>query len=568
MLQESNAGSENAREFAGDTSWTDYTLQARVKATTLSASGAAAGITARATSSTTFDRLVLLPSGQAQLQAVRSGSVTVLGTGSGPSTGSWATLQLVESGSTVTGYVNGTQIGSGSSTAGAGRIGLQTLYAAARYDDVSVSESTSGGGTTTTTTTSDGGGGTTSTTTTSPTTTTTCTVTGATNVADGWAGVNAWNQNGTTGGAGGQTVTVTTESQFNQYATASAPYIIQVSGTIKLSKMTDVGSNKTVVGVGSGSGFSGYGLNIGLPISDSITSPPSNAVKNVIIRNLKISGSADDNLNVMMFSHHIWIDHNDLSSPSDGSLDIKRGSSYVTVSWNHVYSADKNMLLGRDDADSAQDTGRLLVSYHHNWFDQTKQRNPRVRYGNPVHVYNNYFYKNSSYGVAATIKSGVIVEGNYFEGVEDPYHLREGDTTEDGSLVARNNYFVDSGTGVTKGSVSNPSYSYTLDTASNVKSIVSGGSGIGKVGVPSTGGTSTCPTTTTTTGGGGTTTSTTTAGRPPRRAPRRPPAGARRRPPRPVAAPPPRGCTATRRWTARPPAAARARGPPSPRFRP
>mgnify|MGYP006140738619 CR=1 FL=1 len=25
--------------------------------------------------------------------------------------------------------------------------------------------------------------------------------------------------------------------------------------------------------------------------------------------------------------------------------------------------------------------GRLKVTYHHNWFDQTPQRNPRVRFG-------------------------------------------------------------------------------------------------------------------------------------------------------------------------------------------
>ena len=512
VLEQSNA-SGDARIFAGNSNWANYTAQARVKATS---GGSGAALFARSTSSTSFDRLILLANGQAQLQAVSGSSVTVLGTGTGVATGTWATLQLVEAGSTVTGYVNGTRIGSGTSQAARGRIGLQTLATTARFDDVQVTDSTTGGGTTTTTTTT-GGGGTTSTTTTTGTTTTTtggCISTGS-NVADGWAGVNAWSQNGTTGGAGGATVTVTNESQFNQYATATAPYVIQVSGTITLSKMTDVGSDKTVVGVGSGSGFSGYGLNIGIPISDSITSPPANAVHNVILRNLKITGSGDDNINVMMFSHHIWIDHNDLSDPNDGALDIKRGSSYVTVSWNHVHDADKNMLLGRDDADSAQDTGRLLVSYHHNWFDGTTQRNPRVRYGNPVHVYNNYYANNSNYGIASTIYAGVLVEGNYFENVKDPYHLREGDTSIDGTLVARDNYFVNSGTGITAGSVNPIGYAYTLDAAAGVKSIVSSGSGIGKVGVPSGGGTTTtCPGTTTTTTSQPVTTTTTTTTQP------------------------------------------------------
>jgi pectate lyase len=47
-------------------------------------------------------------------------------------------------------------------------------------------------------------------------------------------------------------------------------------------------------------------------------------------------------------------------------VDIKRGSSYITVSCNHADGTNKTMLLGRDDADSAQDTGRVLVTYHHN----------------------------------------------------------------------------------------------------------------------------------------------------------------------------------------------------------
>src|SRR5690242_21571960 len=47
VLQQSNAGSENAREFNGTTSWTAYTVQARVKATSFG-SGGVVGLLARA----------------------------------------------------------------------------------------------------------------------------------------------------------------------------------------------------------------------------------------------------------------------------------------------------------------------------------------------------------------------------------------------------------------------------------------------------------------------------------------------------------------------------------------
>jgi hypothetical protein len=147
-LRQSNASSENAREFAGDSAWTDYTISARVKPLAFG-SGGLAGVLARAKSSTTFYRLALL-SGSAQLQAVSSGSVTVLASSSRTiATNTWHTVSLTVSGTTVSGTVDGSPVGSaGSSVAASGRIGLQTAYASAGFDDVVV---TTGGGTTPTT---------------------------------------------------------------------------------------------------------------------------------------------------------------------------------------------------------------------------------------------------------------------------------------------------------------------------------------------------------------------------------------------------------------------------------
>ena len=87
--------------------------------------------------------------------------------------------------------------------------------------------------------------------------------------------------------------------------------------------------DKTIVGIGASSGITGGGLNLGLPVSNA-TSPPANAVHNVIIQNLMFRSASDDSINVQMFSHHVWIDHNDLAQGFDGLIDIKRGSSYVT----------------------------------------------------------------------------------------------------------------------------------------------------------------------------------------------------------------------------------------------
>ncbi|MFC6087616.1 pectate lyase family protein, partial [Sphaerisporangium aureirubrum] len=225
--------------------------------------------------------------------------------------------------------------------------------------------------------------------------------------------------------------------------------------------MLRVASNKSVIG-NSGSALVGCGLNV-------------SEASNVIIRNMTFRNWNDDAINVQ-YSTRVWIDHNTLSNGYDGAIDVKRASDYVTVSWNRISSHDKSMLLGHSDDNGGEDRGHLRVTYHHNWFDGTGQRHPRVRFGNPVHVYNNFYGGVTSYGVASTEGAGVLVECNYFENTQDPYHLGEGDSGP-GTLVARNNQMVNSGAGQTGGSVASIPYSYSCDTPSQVKSIVTGGAG-------------------------------------------------------------------------------------------
>lgn len=135
---------------------------------------------------------------------------------------------------------------------------------------------------------------------------------------------------------------------------------------------------------------------------------------------------------------------------------------------------------GHSDDNGGQDTGKLNATYDHNWFDGTTQRNPRVRFGNPVHVLNNYFSNIASYGAASTQNAGVIVEGNSFENVKDPYHLGEG-SSHPGSLMAKDNNFVNSGKGQTGGTVAPIPYPYTAAPASGVKASVTAGAGVGKI---------------------------------------------------------------------------------------
>ncbi|GGM09187.1 MULTISPECIES: right-handed parallel beta-helix repeat-containing protein [Micromonospora] len=139
VVRQSNSGSENARIFAGSTSWTSYTVQARVKPLSLGAGGHA-GLLARASGSTRYYRLALLAGNQVQLQAVSGSSVTVLGSASRTvATGTWYTLAITVDGSTIRGTVDGAPVGQATnSLSSAGRIGLQTAYASASFDDVRV----------------------------------------------------------------------------------------------------------------------------------------------------------------------------------------------------------------------------------------------------------------------------------------------------------------------------------------------------------------------------------------------------------------------------------------------
>jgi pectate lyase len=202
-----------------------------------------------------------------------------------------------------------------------------------------------------------------------------------------------------------------------------------------------VGSNTSLIGVGSSALIKNGGLMI------------KNA-ENVLIRNITFEDAYDyfpawdpkDNANgewnseydnvTIYSSRRVWIDHctfSDGARPDkinrtllgrpmqfhDGLADIVRGSDLVTVSYSHFRNHDKGMLIGNSD-NRADDGGKLRVTLHHNWFENVKERSPRVRYGR-VHVYNNLYTATPGadygygYSIGVGFKSQLIVEGNVFD---------------------------------------------------------------------------------------------------------------------------------------------------------
>ena len=275
----------------------------------------------------------------------------------------------------------------------------------------------------------------------------------------------------TTGGAGGAVVTASSFEELVELVARAEPLVIEVAGTISGSGMVRLASDKTLIGRGSDAVLAGFGLHIA-------------GRQNIIIRNLSFTGADDDAINVQDSSHHIWIDHCDLAGAHDGLIDIKRGSSWITVSWNHFHDHEKTCLLGHSDDNREEDTGRLKVTYHHNWFERTKSRHPRARFGQ-CHVFNNFYDRVSDYGVASTEDAEVLVEANHFLGVGEPTLVGYA-ASGPGELIETANLFVGSGAPETAGEVFDPTahYAYAADPAADVPAIVREGAGVSGFAAP------------------------------------------------------------------------------------
>ena len=139
-------------------------------------------------------------------------------------------------------------------------------------------------------------------------------------------------------------------------------------------------------------------------------------------------------------------------------LDITHAADYITVSWNIIRNHWKTSLVGHSDSNAGEDLGHLRVTYHHNWFDHTFERSPRVRFGETVHVFNNYYSNinknSSSYAIASTMDAGAARRGQRVRNVQQACWSASGYADSDpGRLVARNNSLTNSGPCETNGTV-------------------------------------------------------------------------------------------------------------------
>ena len=288
---------------------------------------------------------------------------------------------------------------------------------------------------------------------------------------EGFASVEAQDQDGTTGGHGGDTVTATTFEELREYSAVEDPLTIEIEGKIEsddLGDMIEVSSDTTVIGTGDDAELVGGGFFL-------------DEVHNVIIRNMTIrdsyvpgdwDGKDEDNDNDgirMDDAHHVWVDHVAFERLGDGMVDVRHGSTYVTLSWN-VF-ADHNKTLGIGWTDDVA----THITMHHNWFRNTYQRNASTDNAAAAHVYNNRFERIGMYGMWSRGQTSMLLENNHFLHVRDPYFA-----DEEAELVARGNILEDSpGLKVERGQAFDPEehYNYRAAPADDVPDLVGDGAG-------------------------------------------------------------------------------------------
>ena len=357
----------------------------------------------------------------------------------------------------------------------------------------------------------------------------------------------ATTEGGTTGGAGGEVVTPSTLDELKRYAedpekscvilisgefntgvavTVDSDGAVTSSGTgTTYGDIIRLGSNKSLIGTGSGAFFNRIGINIQCQ-SNIIIRNIIFTMKNVPVAKTNenkilgwVNGTAtpltdpdciaiqadDDNVaKEQQRCRNIWIDHCEFYNEDpevmgnkdryDGLIDGKNNSSAITVSWCYFHDHHKASLMGKGNSDDFD----RRITYSHNYFRNIAARLPLIRYGN-CHLLNNCMVTSEN-GANARASSDLYIEANWFEDSKKPAF---GKVSENGAATFVGNRWVDcsrvpqvilsagqaagadplsESEELLRGSFK-PSYSYSADRVEDVKTIVTTYAGVGKIDI-------------------------------------------------------------------------------------
>ena len=250
------------------------------------------------------------------------------------------------------------------------------------------------------------------------------------------------------------------------------PLAIRIIGQLKKSDMPELGSsaiglqvkgksqnmNLTIEGVGNDATLHGFGV-------------LCRNCRYVELRNFAVMMHPEDGISFDTNNEHIWGHHLDIfygenkggdKAKGDGSFDVK-GTKYCTVSDNHFWDSGKCHLNSNGDEVD-------YVTYHHNWYDHSDSRHPRVRKSQHLHVFNNYYDGNAKYGVGATTGSCIFSENNYFRSCAKPMLISmQGTDTKMGTDESSAPTFSKEDGGIIKsfGNIMTGSYTYAPYSPAN-----------------------------------------------------------------------------------------------------
>lgn len=489
------------RTSTGNLSWTDYSVEAKVKVDNFNGSNRTY-VAGRYKDGNNFYAASLYNSsgGTLEIRKKVSGSTTTLAskTNFGLEAGTWYTIKLEMSGSSIKMYVNDTlQLSATDSSLTSGAVGLIAYKTIAKFDNIIVSDSSS-----------------------TPTATPVQTPIPGT--------LSEYNLTGfSEGNTGGGSIAETEERYKKVYnptdlaaalKKGSGIKVIEIMNDLNLgwneipaaAQVSPFAANNSALthpvlkstGVSKISIDSFNGLTIfstnGAKIKHAALSLKYSS--NIIIRNLEFDelwewdeatkGNYDRNdwdyITVEGASKKVWIDHTTFNKAYDGLVDVKKGSSGVTISWStfkgddqsadswvtqqiDAMEADKSAYpmyaylrssavgLSKDDiiaiaagqkkghlvgaTEFASDNANLQVTLHHNYYQNIQDRMPRLRAGN-VHAYNivmdNAETRAAKKKLTSAMEKALSSKGYHF-GVTSNGAI----STEDGAVLLEKSQIID-----------------------------------------------------------------------------------------------------------------------------
>jgi pectate lyase len=515
------SSTNEGRASAGNQTWTNYSVEAKVKVDNWNGSNRAY-VAGRYKDGNNFYAASLYNSsgGTIEIRKKVNGSTTTIAskTNFGLSAGTWYTIKLELNGSTINMYVNGTlQLTATDSSITSGGIGLVAFKTVAKFDDITVSDSF--GSTPTPTPTA------TPTPTPTPTNTPIPTPTPTPPPPTGSAQYNliGFSIGNTGGGIISETDTARYKKVYN--ATDLGLALKKGSGVKVIEIMNDLnlGWNE-IPAAAKVSPFAQHNSALTHPVLiqsgvskitvdsfNGLTIFSANGAKikhaaftfkrssNIIIRNLEFDelwewdestkGNYDKNdwdYITLEESSKVWIDHCTFNKAYDGLVDVKKGTSGVTISWSTfkgddgssssfvtqqinaleanrsaypMYDYLRGSSVGLSKADIiaiagsqkkghlvgatelASDNPNLQVTLHHNYYKDIQDRMPRLRGGN-AHAYNIVMDSAAARAAGKKITSAMasaISSKGYHFGVTSNGAI----STENGAVLVEKSQIID-----------------------------------------------------------------------------------------------------------------------------